>query len=1221
MTHRIILLALTIVYATSLTGQQLWLHDGLSPIETIDLEVMPTLDNAKLRNKVKHQSKNSGPLTFAEPINTDFKTTQRGTWESVEGDRQVWRLRVSSPGAYSLNLGFEDFYLPPSAVMFLSDTDKTYVIGPLTADDNEKHRQWWSPIIPGDDITIEIQVDAEEREDLVANLTKVNHDFAGFGAALSGSCNVDVVCDEDDGFGLIDQYRDLINSVGMYSINGFNACSGSLINTTENDCTPYFLTAFHCELRQNNAATVVVYWNFENSTCRPPGSAASGADGDGPMTNFNSGSRVVAEFQRTDFTLIELDDDVNPDFQPFYSGWNVDGEVFDTVLCIHHPQTEEKRISFDFDETIPFTNDVFMRVDDWDLGTTESGSSGSPLYTTNGEIIGQLTGGLAACGNDQFDDYGMLKLSWTGGGTPGTRLRDWLDPGNSGRLTMTGRSCVSITSLSPMSISGCRANSSTVQTVLSVVSGYENGANVSFGELPAGVSGMLSSNRITPNTSVTVTLDISQLTNDVDGQIEILIEDDFGVETASLAVSLDSAAPTAPTLLSPVNNEQDVSFDAMLSWTETGDSYNVELSTSSDFNQIFFSASEVLVNELNLPTLDVSTTYFWRVESINSCGTSNYSSVSSFTTGDISCSSITSSDGPFSILTSPNVVSSTIVITEDLEIADLNVLDVVGTHTFISDLEFRLIGPDGTSIDLLIQACGNEDNFNVSFDDESDNVNISCPFNDGTVYRPNSPLSIFDGMSSQGTWTLEITDDVNIDGGRFDSWRLELCLIGGTITDSNQNPEPGNQDCERVVSSNEPLTISDMNGPTVASIEISEDFLIDDVNILNVTGSHPFVGDLNFVLVGPNGARVELLSNQCGSNNDFNVSFDDQSNLVSISCPFTDGLSYRPEGSLNIFNGMSSRGVWSLEIADGVAFDDGVFDSWTLELCQAADDALSRSFTVSPSQLSLCEKFFDPITFAIDLSGDFDDEISIELQDSEGNLIGEPIDASIASDLEITLADGSRFFGIANSTLVLEITDTQGSTTIDIPVLSQVDDLVINQLSPVSGETEVELEPTFRWSTTEYTIAFQLRLTDDTGAEVLNFMLEEVIDTFTLTSRLEPQTTYQWSVTAIGECSPDFVTELSSFTTRNSTATINISESDIDVYPNPVAELLTISKETAWTDEARFRLYSAQGVLMYQTLLDEKISLIDLDDLPVGAYFYQITEGEDRFIERLIIAR
>jgi len=683
--------------------------------------------------------------------------------------------------------------------MFLSDTDKTHVIGPLTADDNEEHRQWWSPIIPGDDITIEIQVDAEEREDLVANLTKVNHDFAGFGAALSGSCNVDVVCDEDDGFGLIDQYRDLINSVGMYSINGSNACSGSLINTTENDCTPYFLTAFHCELRQNNAATVVVYWNFENSTCRPPGSAASGANGDGPMTNFNSGSRVVAEYRPSDFTLIELDDDVNPNFDPFYSGWNVESEVFDTVLCIHHPNTEEKRISFDFDQTVPFTEGLFMRVENWELGTTEPGSSGSPLYTTNGEIIGQLTGGLAACGNDQFDDFGMLQISWEGGGTPESRLSDWLDPGNTGRLTMTGRACVSVTSLSPMSISGCSANSSTVQTVLSVESGYENGANVILGELPSGVSGTLSSNRLSPNSDITITLDISQLATSFDGQIEILIEDENSVETTTLAVNLDAESPSLPTLISPTGNEQDVSFDATLSWIDTQDSYNVELSTSSDFSQVFFSAQGIAENEVSLTSLDINTTYFWRVESINSCGRSGFSSASSFTTGDITCSSITSSDGPFSIATSPNVVSSTIEIDEDLEIVDLNVLDIMGIHTFISDLEFRLIGPDGTSVDLLIQACDNEDNFNISFDDESDNVNVSCPFNDGTVYRPNSPL--------------EITDAVNIDGGRFNSWRLELCLNGGAV--GGANPDPVDEDCDRVLSSNEPLTISDMNGPTV----------------------------------------------------------------------------------------------------------------------------------------------------------------------------------------------------------------------------------------------------------------------------------------------------------------------------------------------------------------------------------------------------------------------
>ena len=677
----------------------------------------------------------------------------------------------------------------------------------------------------------------------------------------------------------------------MYSINGFNACSGSLINTTENDCTPYFLTAFHCELRQNNAATVVVYWNFENSTCRPPGSAASGADGDGPMTNFNSGSSVVAEYGTSDFTLIELDDDVNPDFEPFYSGWNVDEVVFDTVFCVHHPNTEEKRISFDFDQTVPFSNNFFMRVDDWDIGTTEPGSSGSPLYTTNGEIIGQLTGGLAACGNNQFDEYGMLQISWEGGGTPTSRLSDWLDPGNTGRLTMTGRSCVSVAALSPMSLSGCSANSSTVQTTLSVTSGYENGANVLLGELPAGVSGTLSSNRLSPNSDITITLDINQLATSFDGQVEIFIEDDFGVETNALAVSLDTESPTTPTLLSPINNEQDVGFDAMLSWTDTQDTYNVELSTTSDFSEIFFSSQGIAENDLSVPNLDINTTYFWRVESINACGTSGFTSASSFTTGDISCSSITSSDGPFSIATSPNVVRSTIEIAEDFEIVDLNVLDIVGIHTFISDLEFRLIGPDGRSVNLLIQACGNEDNFNVSFDDESNNVNVSCPFNDGTVYRPVSPLSVFDGMSSQGRWTLEITDDVNLDGGRFNSWRLELCLNGGTIQDSDSDPDPVDQDCDRTLSSNGPLTISDLSEPAVSSIEITEDFIISDVNILNVRGSHAFIGDLDFVLIGPNGARVALITSQCGSNSNFNVSFDDQSNLTSIACPFTDGLS------------------------------------------------------------------------------------------------------------------------------------------------------------------------------------------------------------------------------------------------------------------------------------------------------------------------------------------
>lgn len=69
-----------------------------------------------------------------------------------------------------------------------------------------------------------------------------------------------------------------------------------------------------------------------------------------------------------------------------------------------------------------------VRVEDWDEGTTEGGSSGSPLFDQNHRVIGQLGGGQAACGNNKSDWYGKFSVSWTGGGTNGTRLSDWLDP-------------------------------------------------------------------------------------------------------------------------------------------------------------------------------------------------------------------------------------------------------------------------------------------------------------------------------------------------------------------------------------------------------------------------------------------------------------------------------------------------------------------------------------------------------------------------------------------------------------------------------------------------------------------------------------------------------------------------------------------------------------------------------------------------------------------------
>lgn len=71
----------------------------------------------------------------------------------------------------------------------------------------------------------------------------------------------------------------------------------------------------------------------------------------------------------------------------------------------------------------------YWRVD-FTVGTTQPGSSGGPLFNQDHRVVGQLFGdrtpdGSSFCSRHR-GDYGRFDLSWTGGGTPQTRLSDWL---------------------------------------------------------------------------------------------------------------------------------------------------------------------------------------------------------------------------------------------------------------------------------------------------------------------------------------------------------------------------------------------------------------------------------------------------------------------------------------------------------------------------------------------------------------------------------------------------------------------------------------------------------------------------------------------------------------------------------------------------------------------------------------------------------------------------
>ncbi|MDB4285569.1 serine protease, partial [bacterium] len=357
-----------------------------------------------------------------------------GTWEERDDGTLLWRLMVRSVGAKTLNLGFSRFHMPEGGELYVYSPDGAIVSGPYTARDNEEHGQLWTPLIEGDDVVIEVSIPVELEGELELELAAVNHAYKDLADPFekSGSCNIDVACSEAD------DWTEEIRSVALYSIEGYLACTGTLLNNTSQDLTPYFLTAQHCGVTSSKAPTVVVYWNYETSLC--------GGVPDGPVDQNQSGAILRASYGPSDFVLLELDDMPSDSFNVHWAGWDRSGDAISDVATIHHPSADEKSISFDF-HTPRITSyggtnvpgdGTHIRVYNWDLGTTESGSSGGPLFDAQHRVVGQLHGGLAACGNNESDWFGRLYWSWNGGGASSSQLRSWLDPGNTGAMFMDG---------------------------------------------------------------------------------------------------------------------------------------------------------------------------------------------------------------------------------------------------------------------------------------------------------------------------------------------------------------------------------------------------------------------------------------------------------------------------------------------------------------------------------------------------------------------------------------------------------------------------------------------------------------------------------------------------------------------------------------------------------------------------------------------------------------
>ena len=319
---------------------------------------------------------------------------------------------------------------------------------------------------------------------------------------------------------------------------------------------------------------------------------------------------------------------------------------------------------------------------------------------------------------------------------------------------------------------------------------------LSVNGLPAGTNQFFTQNNQQP--PYIATLVITNTQNTPASTFNINIIGTSGTTTASFTTSLSILnANTLPitSLTIPPNNTSMVSIYPPLRWNSTastGYSYAVEIATDSLFANTVANHPTANALALQIPRpLNYNTIYFWRIKTSNTCGAFGYSATKKFRTEALACTTYTSTNVPITIPINPGTVTSDMVIAGGItNIKDIDVTDIVGTHTNIKDLEFGLQAPNGIIQKLVIRPCDTEDNFSFSFDDEAALKNLTCPPTDGKYYKPLNPLSTFDGLNANGTWKLRVRDYVLNDNGQLQGWKLKVCACAANSTAINLTLQP-----------------------------------------------------------------------------------------------------------------------------------------------------------------------------------------------------------------------------------------------------------------------------------------------------------------------------------------------------------------------------------------------------------------------------------------------
>lgn len=388
------------------------------------------------------------------PISVDLNLRNTGQWTVDLNGFRRWNLNIQAPkSALALAALLDTFRLSEGAVLSVYTDDNELPAGRYIGSEDRSEKRllgfYSSSKIrleliepPNGNIESSIHIFRFDYgykpvfDNQISGVSSVKGETLGFGA--SESCHTNIVCPEGD---IIQKEKNGICRIYVVVKEGIGFCTGNLVNNTKKDGKPLVLSAFHC---QDGYTPMYDFWrfdfNYHSLTCNSPASE--------PVFSFIQGAKLLASRMENDFLLFELSGSIPSSFKPYFLGWNRSATGPLKSKMVHHPKGDIKKIAISnraatvFSGEIKWDNNRITPANhhflvQYTFGSFEIGSSGCALFNEVNQLTGLLHGGSANC-SISTGYFSRFSLSWEGGGTPNTRLKDWLDPISSDSAQIMG---------------------------------------------------------------------------------------------------------------------------------------------------------------------------------------------------------------------------------------------------------------------------------------------------------------------------------------------------------------------------------------------------------------------------------------------------------------------------------------------------------------------------------------------------------------------------------------------------------------------------------------------------------------------------------------------------------------------------------------------------------------------------------------------------------------